>query len=349
MSSLHRSVGAALAGVVVLAGVLWVLGPRELLSVLGDVDPLFVGLAVCAALCWLACWGVALYQLSRAVGVAVSLPGAVLVGVAGTAITNVTPTGEPFTAYLLAWKTGDAYEEALASVVALKGVNLVPTAGMAALGFVLVVGRLSGADQRTLGLFVVGFPLALLALLAGAWLARARLTGLAVAHLPGVLVAVSRLVPRWTPSRSDLRGRVRGFCGSFGRIAGEPRRLAGAVVASTLGWLSVAAALYCSLRAVGASVGVGLPLLAVPIGTTASATVLPGGLGGTEALLAAVLAGTSRASDPVVGAAVLLHRGATYWLPILLGGAALAGLVARGPPADQPLRGADGKPADTDD
>lgn len=349
MASHHRSVGASLAGVAVLAGVLWVLGPRELLAVLRDVDPVLVALAVGASLCWLGCWGVALHQLSRAVGVPVSLPGAVLVGVAGTAITNVTPTGEPFTAYLLAWKTGDAYEEALASVVALKGVNMVPTAGMAALGFLLVVGRLSGATQRTLGLFVVGFPLALLALLAGAWLARAKLTGLAVTHLPGVLVALSRLVPRWTPSRPDMRQRVRGFCGSFGRIAGEPRRLAAAVVASTLGWLAVAAALHLSLRAVGVSAGVGLPLLAVPIGTTASATVLPGGLGGTEALLAVVLTGASGASDPAIGAAVLLHRGATYWLPILLGGASLVALVVRGPPANQPLRGADGKPADTDD
>ena len=70
-------------------------------------------------------------------------------------------------------------------------------------------------------------------------------------------------------------------------------------------------------------------MLAIPLGSVAGVTPLPGGLGGIEAVLIFVLTPVTSVGAGTVAAAVLLHRAATYWLPLLLGGGSVAALSAR--------------------
>ena len=65
-------------------------------------------------------------------------------------------------------------------------------------------------------------------------------------------------------------------------------------------------------------------MFVVPVGSIAGATPLPGGLGGLEAAFIALLVPTAGVSASGATAAVLIHRGATYWLPTLFGGGAAA-------------------------
>lgn len=324
-----------LIGVSLLAAVIVAVGPREMLGAVFTADLQFAALAVVATIVWVFCWGIALHQLVGAVGVQIGIAAAVLVTAAGTAINHVTVTDGPITAYLLARETNSSYEHALAGVVALKTINLFPTAGMAIIGFLSLMDQLSSANRELLAGFVIGFPVIVILLMSVVWGFRSRLTASSMTYLPGVIIGVSRVVPRWSPTRSTLRNRVQGFSTSLGRVTGDRRRLALALLAATLGWLAVAVSLFFSLRAVGVDVDFALPLLAVPIGTTASATFLPGGLGGAEALLTSVITGSSDIPATSVGAAVLIYRGATYWLPILLGGMALLVLVLGEEPSHQ--------------
>lgn len=326
-----------LLGGILLAAVVLVIGPKEMLSTALAADLSLAAIAVVAALFWLCCWGVALHQLAAAVGVQIGITAAILVTAVGTAINHVSVTDGPITAYLLAWQTNSSYEHALAGIAALKTINLFPTAGMALIGFLTLLDQLNTVNQELLAVFVIGFPVTILVLIFGVWKFRSGLTAGAITYLPGVLIAVSRVVPRWSPTRSTLRTRVRGFAASMGQVASDRRRLGRALGAATLGWLAVAVSLFFSLRAVGADVSFALPLLAVPIGTTASATVLPGGLGGAEALLTAVLTRSNDTPVTVIGAAVLIYRGATYWLPILLGGIAFLVLVIGGGSSNQAI------------
>jgi uncharacterized membrane protein YbhN (UPF0104 family) len=67
----------------------------------------------------------------------------------------------------------------------------------------------------------------------------------------------------------------------------------------------------------------------VPVGAIASVTPLPGGLGGIEAVLIALLVPLAGVSGATAAAAVVIHRGAIYWLPTLVGAGVSSALGAQ--------------------
>lgn len=81
--------------------------------------------------------------------------------------------------------------------------------------------------------------------------------------------------------------------------------------------------LYFVLQSVGAPQPWAVALIAISAGAIAGAAVpTPGGLGGAEAGIAAVLIAYGVSADSAVAAA-LVYRGITYWLPLLPGYLAL--------------------------
>lgn len=74
-------------------------------------------------------------------------------------------------------------------------------------------------------------------------------------------------------------------------------------------------------------------LVAIPVGAMASITPLPGGLGGVAAVIGGLVAATTGGiSTATVAAAVLIHYGATYVFPTMVGGgvAAVLGDLSQG-------------------
>lgn len=95
-----------------------------------------------------------------------------------------------------------------------------------------------------------------------------------------------------------------------------------------MGWIGLATLLWLSLYALGYIVPLAVVLVAIPAGAMASITPLPGGLGRVAAVLGALVAGTTGGiSIATITAAVLIHRGATYVLPTMVGGGVAAVLV----------------------
>jgi uncharacterized protein (TIRG00374 family) len=139
--------------------------------------------------------------------------------------------------------------------------------------------------------------------------------------LTPVLRTLGRAVPRRSPpSREAIEHRIDGFFTSIDRVAGSRRTLSIALGLSALGWLAKCLSLWVALYSLGYTVPVAVVLFVVPMGAVAGMTPLPGGLGGVDFVLGALLLSTTGLPQAVVGAAVLVDRGATYVFPTVVGG-----------------------------
>lgn len=106
-----------------------------------------------------------------------------------------------------------------------------------------------------------------------------------------------------------------------------PWRVLAALALSVLLTMCYVAILWLSAQAVGASISAPVALLAMTVGAAAiSVTPTPGGLGGVEAGIVAVLTISGLAASTALGVA-LLFRVITFWLPLVLGGIALLAVL----------------------
>lgn len=129
------------------------------------------------------------------------------------------------------------------------------------------------------------------------------------------------------------RHRVRGFLHNVGlQLASykqRPWRLGGALLSSMLLTTANVLCLACSALALGVHLPFVAILLIFSFGVSAgAATPTPGGLGGFEAGLVGGLA-TYNVSSAEALAVALLYRLISYWLPLIVGAIAFAGVQRR--------------------
>jgi uncharacterized protein (TIRG00374 family) len=331
----RRMVAAGFAGALVALAVLaYLVGMGDFLDALSMARTDLLAAVVAVAAVWLTAWALALRTVLGALDAAISPWRATAVYTGVLFANNVTPFGqaggEPISALLIAESADTEYETALAAIASADSLNFVPSTaiglvGVAYLSVTVAVGdRLQVAGAAVVAL-AVAFPVAGYL----AWRGRARLEAALVAGIAPVAGVVGRAVPRLAaPTRDAVAARIDGFVRAIEVVGGDRRTLLLAVGFSTLGWLAQAAALWLSLYAVGVVAPVPAVLVAVPVGAIAGVTPLPGGLGGIEAVLVALLVPLAGVGAPTAAAAVLVHRAAIYWLPTLLGSGVVAALGA---------------------
>ncbi|PSP47338.1 TIGR00374 family protein [Halobacteriales archaeon QH_7_69_31] len=330
-----RATAAGFLGAVAALGVLaHLVGIGDLLFALSLARLDVVAAVVAVAGVWLTAWALALRTVLAALGAAISPWRASAVYAGVLFANNVTPFGqaggEPVSALFVAESTGTGYETALAAVASADSLNFVPSTalGLAGVAYLSVTAAV-GDRLRVAGAAVAALAVALPAAGYLAWRARARLEAAAVAAIAPAARVVGRTVPRLeAPTRHAVATRVEGFFRAIEVVGTDRRTLGVALGFSTLGWLAQAAALWLSLYAVGVVAPVAAVLVAVPVGAIAGVTPLPGGLGGVEAVLIALVVPLAGVTAATAAAAVLLHRGAIYWLPTLLGGGVAGALGA---------------------
>ena len=329
-----RTVAAGFLGaLVVLAALAWLVGVEGLLASLATARPGVVVAVGGAAVVWVTAWALALRTVLRALAAPIPLGRAVAVYTGALFANNVTPFGqaggEPVSALLISEAADTEYETALAAIASADAVNLVPSVALALVGVVFLwLGDL-GRELLWATAAVVGLAVALPTVAYLAWSNRRRLEAVVGAAVTPVAQAVGGRVPRLeAPSRSAVEARVDGFVQSLEVVAADRRTLLAAVGYSALGWFAQAVALWLALYSVGVVTPVAVVLVAVPLGAVAGVTPLPGGLGGVEATLVAVLIPLAGVSAASAAAAVAIHRGAIYWLPTLVGGGVASALGA---------------------
>ncbi|WP_232686636.1 lysylphosphatidylglycerol synthase transmembrane domain-containing protein [Halobacterium zhouii] len=318
------------AAIAVTAGLVYVVGVNDVITALGRADPQRILLVAAAAIVWLTSWALSLRTVLGVLGQHLSVPRAIAVYASTTFANNVTPFGqaggEPFSAYLISNETDIEYDTGFAAISSVDAIHFVPSLTLGVLG-IGYVGATAALTRRltmvagVVGVLAVGLPIAAYF----GWRNRERVEAGVARVVTPIVHAVGRVVPQFdAPDASGIEERVDRFFVAIDRVAADRRGLAVAVGYSALGWLALVASLWSSLFALGYVVPLSVVLVAIPVGDLAAAAPLPGGLGGVEALYVLVLATLTPVSAGAVAAAVLVHRGATYLFPIVLGGAVAA-------------------------
>ncbi|MFB6267128.1 MAG: YbhN family protein, partial [Halodesulfurarchaeum sp.] len=324
-----------LGTLVVLGALVAFVGVGDFLAAFRLLDLRALLVLAGVGIAWLVSWGLSLRTVLRSLALPVSTADSVLLYASAAFANNVTPFGqaggEPISALLISRTTDTEYEQGLAAIASVDSLNFVPSIVLALLGLAYYVARFTVGDRILLVLGVV-IALAVGIPLAGylVWRHRERVKGLAVRALTPAIQAVARVVPSvGTPESIHVHDRIAGFYRAIGRVATGRGNLLLALGFSAIGWLLLCLALWLSLWALGHPVPVAIVFVVVPVGTIASIAPLPGGAGGVEAATVLLLVPTTGVTAATAGAAAIIYRGATYWLPTVLGGLAAAWLQAR--------------------
>ncbi|MEF8843614.1 MAG: lysylphosphatidylglycerol synthase transmembrane domain-containing protein [Haloarculaceae archaeon] len=304
------------------------LGTERVAGALAGADPRWLAAGCLSTLLCLALWGRAWQVVLRQVGIDVPYRRLVVTYFAATFANYVTPLGqaggEPFIAYVLARDTDAPYEESLASVVTADLLNLLPFFTFAAAGLsVLLLGAELPTAVRPLAFGLLGMAVGVPAIAAGGWWFREWVKRGVVRLVAPVARRTDRV------SVEGVRRRVEDLYTAFGRIATNPRALLEAALFAYAGWVFFALPLFFAGRALGAPVDLLLVLFVVPASTLAGLVPSPGGLGGVEVALVALLAGLTPVGAATAFALALVYRVASYWFALVVGGAAALLVVRR--------------------
>jgi uncharacterized protein (TIRG00374 family) len=146
---------------------------------------------------------------------------------------------------------------------------------------------------------------------------------LAVATRPGISLAVTSFAYRVIGRAPRLFGRIRGAIRDTAGLF-APRMFLLTTALAVLGWLAEGLAFALILDALGAEVS---PFAAVIVFSVAmivgSLTLLPGGLGGTEATMLLLLTTTLDVPLDLAVAATAVIRVTTLWFAVAIGFLAL--------------------------
>ena len=317
------------AAVAILAVLFVVVGAGRVVDTVLAADPRLVAATFGLALCWLIAWSLMLRTVLGSLDVDLPIATSFLVYSGAVFANNVTPFGqaggEPVAAALIAKVTGSRYETGLVGIASVDVLNVVPSISLVFLGVGAYAATAAVGERLEVA---VAVAVALIASIATAialgWRYRREL----VDRLPAVVGGLLGRLQRFDAAAVEaaLATRLRNFFEDIERIGTSPRRLAAAVGLSLAGWTLQATALLVAFAAVGSPIAPEVALFAVPLAYVAGATPLPGGLGGIEAAFVALLVPTTGVAAATVTAAVLVFRGAVYWLPMLIGGVSVSAL-----------------------
>jgi len=321
---------------VVLAVLVWIVGIGDIIDALQRIQPLMLVVIGLNAVAWLLLWGMALRTVLGALGQPISVRMAALVFAGAVFSNKVTPFGqaggEPVTAYLISRATDSEYETGLAAIASVDALHFVPSIGYAIAGLTFVavgavtLGRNLLFATAAVALLVLALPVAAYL----GWRYRYELEAVVVRMVTPILRWIGHVLPRREPpSAAAIEQRIETFFKSIDRVAGSRTTLLEALGFSALGWLALCGSLWLSLYALGFTVSFGAILLVVPVGAMAGIAPLPGGLGLVDGVLAALVVTTTGVASGIALAAVLIHRGATFVLPTVIGGGVAFALGAR--------------------
>ncbi|MBM3622551.1 MAG: flippase-like domain-containing protein [Alphaproteobacteria bacterium] len=254
---------------------------------------------------------------TRGLGLGVSLPRDTLYYVAGFAMT-VTPgkIGEALRLWFLRRGHGHGYERTLALIAADRIADATALVLIALIGIALLQASV-----------VAIAPMAVITLIAVFLAVRPRYLAIMVGWGYGV-------VRRWP----RLFGRLRIAVKQLAKL-GSPWRLMAALLLSLVGWFAEVIQVWWVVRALGGAIDIWGAAVAFAVSMVlGSATMLPGGLGGTEIGMVALL--TQRGvSFEIAVTTTALVRVTTLWFSVALGMGFLP-LAMRRVTADGKIRGA---------
>lgn len=320
----------------IFGALLYFVGVDGFLRELATADREMVVLVVLATLGWLAAWGYGLQTVLAALGVEISFREAFLVLNGAMFSNNITPFGqtggESITALLISKVTGTEYERGLAAIASVDSLNFLPSIALALLGAGYYASQTAfGRRVQLATASIVALAVTIPVVGYVAWEKRESIQMLLTRGLTAIATRGSDTVPGLhPPTQGSVGSRVDRFIDAIERIATTRRGVAITLAASTIGWTFQMIALWFAFVAIGSSISIEVLLFVIPVGAIAGITPLPGGVGGIEATLVTLLSTLPRTGVGVEAtlAAVVIYRGAVYWIPVTIGGSVVSILGA---------------------
>ncbi|PSP54728.1 TIGR00374 family protein [Halobacteriales archaeon QS_1_67_19] len=327
-AQLRTTVLGFLGTFAILGLLLYFVGVEDFLREIRRADTGTVALIVVVTLGWLAAWGFGLRTVLDVLGVDVSFAQSFFILNGAMFSNNVTPFGqaggEPITALLISKVADTEYERGLAAIASVDSLNFVPSIVLALAGAAFYATQTSfGRRLRIATAAIVVLSIAVPVLAFVGWRKRSGIRQAIARLLAPIFARLGGVVPiEVSLTREDIEGRIGHFFDSIERVATNRRGLTLALGASTAGWMFQMVALWLAFLAIGSPIPFSVLLFVVPVGAIAGVTPLPGGAGGIEAVLVGLL---SSLPGVAIGwetalAAVVLFRGAIYWVPVVIGG-----------------------------
>ncbi|EFW93992.1 hypothetical protein ZOD2009_02575 [Haladaptatus paucihalophilus DX253] len=322
------------AALAVLLVIFFLAGIDEVMTTLSMADGRVIVLVAVVALGWLFAWSMSLRTVLGVLGIRITVLRSFFLYAGATFANNVTPFGqaggEPFAALLISRTTNADYESSLGAIASVDSINFVPSISFALVGVAYYATVLTLGDTAVMiALSIVALAVAVPTVAVIGWRKRDTVELTIATGVVRVVGFFARFVPPVSPTtKPAVVHRLRGFFDAIERVAGDRRKLALSVFFSALGWLLSSVSLWLSFYALGYTVPFAAVLFVVPIGSIAGVAPLPGGLGALDAALVLLLVPIAGVSVATASAAAVIHRGATYLLPILIGGSTTAMLEA---------------------
>ena len=333
---LREIVAGVVAGLVVVALLAVGVGWEQVLDRVLAADKLLFGLALLAGFGSIAAWGLSIYALVRPIPDAPGLRRFSGLFLAAVFVKQALPLGvaggAAIIAYVVSRYSDATIERTLLATTVAGFLSTVASALVAGLGLLFVL-LTRPVPQWIIQLTVV-LAIGLLVLITV-------VTGFAI--WPGILRrATLRFAGAVHPTAASLstrlgrvveprqvRARLDRFVDTGEVVARHPRAVVASFVAAVFAWVFTAAALSFSLAAVSSPAPLSVSAFAVTVSGVATAVPLPGGLGGVEATLSALVTVMSGDAVTRVGAGVVLFRVATFWLRLVIGGPAGLAVLGR--------------------
>ncbi|WP_339105643.1 lysylphosphatidylglycerol synthase transmembrane domain-containing protein [Haloterrigena salinisoli] len=311
--------------IAVFAVLFFAVGARDVIDSLLSATPSLVVATFALALCWLAAWSLMLRTVLVALDVELPIGKAFFVYAGAVFANNVTPFGqaggEPVAALLISKVSDARYETGLAGIASVDVLNVVPSVSLilVGVGYYATTATVAERLETAVGSAVVLIA-AIVLVMAVVWRYREAI----IKRLPALIAPrLSRLgLARFQSEtlEADLADRMGRFFENIERVGTDRWRLSAVVGLSLAGWLFQTVALMAAFAALGEPVPLYVLLFVIPLANLAGAAPLPGGLGGIEAAFVTLLVPTTGIEASVITAAVLIFRGAIYWMPVLIGG-----------------------------
>ncbi|MBZ6496599.1 lysylphosphatidylglycerol synthase transmembrane domain-containing protein [Natrinema longum] len=324
----------AFGAIAVFAVLLFLVGARSVIDTLLSATPSLVAATFALALCWLAAWSLMLRTVLAALDVEIPLVKSFFVYAGAVFANNVTPFGqaggEPIAALLVSKVSDARYETGLVGIATVDVLNVIPSISLVLVGVGYYATTAAIGERLETA---VGSAIALIGAIVVVMVLVWRYRDGLIDRLPAIIAPrLGRLgLDRFDSEtlEEDLTDRMGRFFENIERVATDRWRLSAVIGLSLCGWLFQTAALLIAFAALGQTVPPYVLLFVIPLANLAGAAPLPGGLGGIEAAFVTLLVPTTGVPASTVTAAVLIFRGAIYWMPVLIGGLSVSGFGVR--------------------
>lgn len=315
-----------IVGVSMIGGVIWHTGWRNIYATVVQADLLILAVSVLFSIAAPILLGTTWWIIVRDVG-QINLLDGIRLFLATMFANTVTPFGqiggEPFIAYLLSRGTETPYEESIGAVMAADIVNAIPFFTLSITGiaiFLLTEPMIPVIETILKGMGVLLGVLLLLFIVLWRYEPQAlRLLGYIGCLIEKTMDVIGR--DRLDAvDRDFMVTKGKNFFDVFHTLLRHRRQVGVALLVTHAAGLAGITGVYFMIVALGFSPPFSALLFIVPASMVASYLPMPGGIGGIEVMMTALLVTVTSVSTPIASSAVLLNRVTKYTINLGAGG-----------------------------